>query len=140
MSNPELLFDCCFGCSDDICGFLNVSPPIRTRERSLMLVISVLAARQLGSKRQPELQDKSVICQVLFYTEGEDSLRRIIDSLAALNYDDRRKLIFIFCDGNVIGSGNERTTPRIVLDILGVGPQLDPDRCCSILLGKDRRR
>ena len=60
-----------------------------------MLLILVLAALQLGSKRQPELQDKFVICQVSFYTEGEDSLRRIIDSLAALNYDDRRKLIHL---------------------------------------------
>ncbi|EDR12134.1 glycosyltransferase family 2 protein [Laccaria bicolor S238N-H82] len=42
-----------------------------------MLVILVLAAFQLGhSKRQPELQDKFVICQVPCYTEGEDSLRR----------------------------------------------------------------
>ena len=104
-----------------------------------MLVILVLAALQLGSKRQPELQDKFVICQVSFYTEGEDSLRRTIDSLVALDYNDKRKLIFIFCDGNIIGSGNDRTTPRIVLDILGIDPQLDPDRCCSSLLGKDRR-
>ena len=50
-----------------------------------MLVILVLAALQLGSERQPELQDKFVICQVSFYTEGRDSLRRTIDSLAALN-------------------------------------------------------
>jgi chitin synthase len=93
----------------------------------LMWVIPVLAALQLGSKRQPELQDKFVLCQVPCYTEGEDSLRRTIDSLAALNYDDKRKLIFIICDGNIIGSGNDRTTPRIVLDILGVDPQLDPE-------------
>lgn len=87
----------------------------------------VLAALQLGSKRSPELQDKFVLCQVPCYTEGEDSLRRTIDSLAALNYDDKRKLIFIICDGNIIGSGNDRTTPRIVLDILGVDPALDPE-------------
>ena len=58
-----------------------------------MLLILVLAALQLGSKRQPELQDKFVICQVPFYTEGEDSLRRTIDSLAAMNYNDKRKLL-----------------------------------------------
>ena len=89
--------------------------------------IIVLAALQLGSKRYPENQDKFVLCQVPCYTEGEDSLRRTIDSLAALNYDDKRKLIFIICDGNIIGSGNDRTTPRIVLDILGVDPKLDPE-------------
>ena len=60
-----------------------------------MLVIPVLAALQLGSKRQPELQGKFVICQVPFCTEGEDSLRRTIHSLAALNYNDKRKLIHL---------------------------------------------
>lgn len=92
-----------------------------------LMVFVVLAALQLGPKRSPELQDKFVLCQVPCYTEGEDSLRRTIDSLAALNYDDKRKLIFIICDGNIIGSGNDRTTPRIVLDILGIDPKLDPE-------------
>ncbi|KAF7317673.1 Glycosyltransferase family 2 protein [Mycena kentingensis (nom. inval.)] len=91
------------------------------------LGLKFLAALQLGGKRLPELQDKFVLCQVPCYTEGEDSLRRTIDSLAALNYDDKRKLIFIICDGNIIGSGNDRTTPRIVLDILGIDPKLDPE-------------
>ncbi|KAJ7036551.1 glycosyltransferase family 2 protein [Mycena alexandri] len=89
--------------------------------------LKFLAALQLGSKTNPEMQDKFVLCQVPCYTEGEDSLRRTIDSLAALNYDDKRKLIFIICDGNIIGSGNDRTTPRIALDILGIDPQLDPE-------------
>ncbi|KAM6496484.1 glycosyltransferase family 2 protein [Amanita muscaria] len=91
------------------------------------MAMKFLAALQLGKKRTPELQDKFVICQVPCYTEGEESLRRTIDSLAALNYDDKRKLIFIICDGNIIGSGNDRTTPRIVLDILGIDPKLDPE-------------
>jgi hypothetical protein len=59
--------------------------------------------------------------------EGEDSLRRTIDSLAGLDYDDKRKLIFVICDGNIIGSGNEWPTPAIVLDILGVDPTADPE-------------
>ncbi|KAF8076925.1 glycosyltransferase family 2 protein [Lyophyllum atratum] len=91
------------------------------------VALKFLAALQFGSKRSPETQDKFVLCQVPCYTEGEDSLRRTIDSLAALNYDDKRKLIFIICDGNIIGSGNDRTTPRIVLDILGIDPKLDPE-------------
>ncbi|KAJ2363444.1 Chitin synthase, class 6, partial [Coemansia sp. RSA 2610] len=36
------------------------------------------------------------------------------------------RLLFIICDGNIVGSGNDRPTPRIVLDILGVDPKLDP--------------
>ncbi|KAG1751279.1 glycosyltransferase family 2 protein [Suillus paluster] len=89
--------------------------------------LKFLAALQLNTKRFPELLDKFVLCQVPCYTEGEDSLRRTIDSLAALDYDDKRKLIFVICDGNIIGSGNERPTPAIVLDILGVDPANDPE-------------
>ena len=44
----------------------------------------------------------------------------MIDSLAALLYDDKRKLM-------LIRSSNDRTTPRIVLDILGVDPNVDPE-------------
>ena len=51
--------------------------------------------------------DKFVLCQVPCYTEGEESLRRTIDSLSALNYGDKRKLIFIICDGNIIGTSND---------------------------------
>ncbi|KAG0695993.1 glycosyltransferase family 2 protein [Suillus ampliporus] len=91
------------------------------------IVLKFLSALQLSPKRSPEMQDKFIICQIPCYTEGEDSLRRTVDSLASLNYDDKRKLLFIICDGNIIGSGNDRTTPRIVLDILGVDPKLDPE-------------
>ncbi|KAM0752541.1 glycosyltransferase family 2 protein [Meredithblackwellia eburnea MCA 4105] len=86
-----------------------------------------LAALQLGSKKNPEMRDKFVICQVPCYTEGEESLRKTIDSLATLQYDDKRKLLLIICDGMIIGSGNDRPTPRIVLDIFGVDQSIDPD-------------
>ncbi|PWN53759.1 hypothetical protein IE53DRAFT_108130 [Violaceomyces palustris] len=98
---------------------------------SVLLVAVILskfiAALQLGTKRNPEQQDKFVICQVPCYTEGEDELRKTIDSLAGLKYDDKRKLLFIICDGMIVGSGNELPTPRIVLDILGVDPKIDPE-------------
>ncbi|KAK7469967.1 hypothetical protein VKT23_001403 [Stygiomarasmius scandens] len=103
------------------------------------MVLKFLAALQLSPKRTPELQDKFVLCQVPCYTEGEESLRRTIDSLAALNYDDKRKLIFIICDGNITGSGNDRTTPRIVLDILGVDPNLDPEPLLFKSVGEGAR-
>ncbi|GAA5973732.1 hypothetical protein JCM11641_005107 [Rhodosporidiobolus odoratus] len=86
-----------------------------------------LAALQFGSKRMPEQRDKFVICQVPCYTEDEESLKKTIDSLAVLNYDDKRKLIFIICDGMIVGAGNDRPTPRIVLDVLGVDQTIDPD-------------
>jgi chitin synthase len=86
-----------------------------------------LAALQFGRRRKPEDYDKFVICQVPCYTEGEESLRNCIDSLTKLKYDDKRKLLCIICDGMIVGSGNDRPTPTIVLDILGADPTLDPE-------------
>lgn len=73
------------------------------------------------------------------YTEGEESLKKTIDSLANLKYDDKRKLLFVICDGMIVGSGNDRPTPRIVLDILGV-ENLDPDPLLFKSLGQGNRQ
>ena len=91
-----------------------------------VILIKFLAALQFGSKRRPAPQDKFVICQVPAYTEGEDQLRKGLDSLTALQYDNKRKLICVICDGMIVGGGNDRPTPKIVLDILGVDPKIDP--------------
>jgi chitin synthase len=91
-----------------------------------VIVVKFLAALQLGSKSRPAQQDKFVICQVPAYTEGEDSLRKGLDSLTALAYDNKRKLICVICDGMIVGGGNDRPTPKIVLDVLGVDPKIDP--------------
>ncbi|KAF7130913.1 hypothetical protein CNMCM5793_003848 [Aspergillus hiratsukae] len=91
-----------------------------------VVLVKFLAALQLGSKRRPAPQDKFVICLVPAYTEGEDALRKGLDSLTALQYDNKRKLIFVICDGMIVGGGNDRPTPKIVLDILGVDPKIDP--------------
>ncbi|KAF8461709.1 chitin synthase-domain-containing protein [Kalaharituber pfeilii] len=93
---------------------------------TFVVVIKFLAALQLGSKRKPVPQDKFVICQIPAYTEGEDQLRKALDSLTALQYDNKRKLLCVICDGMVVGGGNDRPTPNIVLDILGVDPKIDP--------------
>ncbi|KAH8809054.1 chitin synthase-domain-containing protein [Xylogone sp. PMI_703] len=91
-----------------------------------VILVKFVAALQFGSKRRPAPQDKFVICQVPAYTEGEDSLRKALDSLTALQYDNKRKLICVICDGMIVGGGNDRPTPKIVLDILGVDPKIDP--------------
>ncbi|KAG0366891.1 hypothetical protein BGX24_003497 [Mortierella sp. AD032] len=92
-----------------------------------VIAIKFLAALQLGSVRVPEEHDKFVIVQIPCYTEDEDSLRKTIDSITTLRYDDKRKLLFIICDGMIIGSGNDLPTPRIVLNILGHDPSIDPE-------------
>jgi chitin synthase len=99
-----------------------------------------LAALHFGSARAPENHDKFVLCQVPCYTEGEESLRRTIDSLVRLKYDDKRKLLLIVCDGNIQGSGNDKTTPAIVLDILGVDPHTNPDPLSFQSLGEGSKQ
>ncbi|KAJ3330765.1 hypothetical protein HDU93_010102 [Gonapodya sp. JEL0774] len=85
-----------------------------------IMIIKFLSALQLSSKRIPEDQDKYTIMLVPCYTEGEDSLRKTINSLALLHYVDERKLLFVIADGMIRGSGNDRSTPEIVLGILGI--------------------
>ncbi|KAL0060142.1 hypothetical protein AAF712_013068 [Marasmius tenuissimus] len=99
-----------------------------------------LASINFGSPRAPEDHDKFVICQVPCYTEGDSSLRKTIDSLAQLKYDDKRKLLVVICDGMIVGSGNDRPTPRIVLDILGADPNLDPEPLSFVLLGEGAKQ
>ena len=91
-----------------------------------VILTKFLSALQFGSKRRPVAQDKFVICQVPAYTEGEDQLRKGLDSLTALQYDNKRKLLCVMCDGMIVGGGNDRPTPKIVLDVLGVDPKIDP--------------
>ena len=99
-----------------------------------------LASINFGSARAPEDHDKFVICQVPCYTEGDGSLRKTIDSLAKMKYDDKRKLILVICDGMIVGSGNDRPTPRIVLDILGADPNLDPEPLSFLSLGEGAKQ
>lgn len=116
----------------------------------LVLAISVLlccvigfkfvAALQFGGKNVPENLDKFVMCQIPAYTEDEDSLRRAIDSAARMHYDDKRKLLVIVCDGMIIGQGNDRPTPRIVLDILGVSESVDPEPLSFESLGEGQKQ
>ena len=110
-----------------------------------ILLVSVIgfkffAALQFGKKNVPENLDKFVICQVPAYTEDEDSLRRAIDSAARMKYDDKRKLLVIICDGMIIGQGNDRPTPRIVLDILGVSESVDPEPLSFESLGEGMKQ
>ncbi|PHH71051.1 hypothetical protein CDD82_6767 [Ophiocordyceps australis] len=116
----------------------------------LVLAVSILlasviafkffAALQFGGKNVPEKLDKFVLCQIPAYTEDEESLRRAIDSAARMRYDDKRKLLVIICDGMIIGQGNDRPTPRIVLDILGVSEAVDPEPLSFESLGEGQKQ
>ncbi|CAO3599809.1 unnamed protein product [Absidia cylindrospora] len=105
-----------------------------------IILFKFLAALRIGGTRAPEEHEKFVICQITCYTEDEESLRKTVDSIAKLTYDDKRKLMFIICDGMIVGSGNDRPTPRIVLDILNVDAQVDPEPLSFVSVGEGQKQ
>ena len=105
-----------------------------------VIAFKFIASINFGGARAPEDHDKFVICQVPCYTEGHNSLRRTIESLAQTKYDDKRKLLFIICDGMVVGSGNDQPTPRIVLDVLGANPSVDAEPLSFLSLGEGSKQ
>ncbi|RIA93422.1 Glycosyltransferase Family 2 protein [Glomus cerebriforme] len=52
------------------------------------------------------------------YSEGHDSMKASFDSLVATHYPDQNKVFFIIADGNITGSGNNKSTPDILLDLI----------------------
>ncbi|EDO19290.1 hypothetical protein Kpol_1036p34 [Vanderwaltozyma polyspora DSM 70294] len=59
-----------------------------------------------------------IICFVTCYSEGKDGLRTTLDSLSNTEYPATNKLLLVVCDGLIKGSGNEKTTPEIVLGMM----------------------
>lgn len=55
---------------------------------------------------------------VTCYSEDEDGIRTTLDSIATTDYPNSHKVIVVVCDGIIKGSGNDRTTPDILLDMM----------------------
>ncbi|KAJ3328082.1 hypothetical protein HDU76_010617 [Blyttiomyces sp. JEL0837] len=93
----------------------------------LVIGMKFITAFQCSSKASPEEHDRFVICQVPCYTEGLESLKKTFDSLLFSKYRDSNKLLLVISDGMIVGSGNDRPTPKIVLDCLGYPSAIAPD-------------
>lgn len=81
------------------------------------------------------------ICLVTCYSEGEDSVRGTVDSIASTNYSDARKLIWIVCDGMITGQGEKRSTPDICVSMLDADPRFgNPMPMGYIAVGSGAKR
>ncbi|WPK27736.1 hypothetical protein PUMCH_005134 [Australozyma saopauloensis] len=58
------------------------------------------------------------ICMITAYSEDEEALRTTMDSVANTDYPNSNKLLVVICDGLIKGSGNDRSTPEIALDLM----------------------
>ena len=99
-----------------------------------IITFKFITSINFGSPHVLEDHNKFMICQVPCYTEGENLLHRTIDSLMQLKYDDKRKLILVVCNGNIVGSGNNLPPP--VLCSIGTDPNYDPKPLSFISLGE----
>ncbi|OAQ30060.1 glycosyltransferase family 2 protein [Linnemannia elongata AG-77] len=84
-------------------------------------------ARAPSGPGNVSVQDLHTCLLVTCYSEGESSLRTTIESLAATEYPDNKKLLFIICDGIITGSGNDRSTPDICSSLMELDPAFDSD-------------
>jgi chitin synthase len=122
------------------CMVTNILLNIFTGIILIVTVVKFFSALQLSGKRDPQDYDKFVILQVPCYTESEESVRRTLESLALLKYSDNHKLIFVIADGMIIGSGNDFPTPKIVLNVLGVDPKLEPEPHSFLSIGEGSKQ
>lgn len=67
---------------------------------------------------QPSSDDPYMIMLVTCYSEGEAGIRQTLSSLADTIYPNERKLLFVVADGLITGSGNTKSTPDIVADMI----------------------
>jgi chitin synthase len=58
------------------------------------------------------------ILLVTCYSEDRDSLKLTLDSLAATEYSEDAKMLVIIADGIIKGSGNDKSTPDLLLEML----------------------
>ncbi|KAJ3310465.1 hypothetical protein HDU76_003367, partial [Blyttiomyces sp. JEL0837] len=80
------------------------------------------------------------ILLVTCYSEGESSIRGTLDSLAATEYPDHKKLLFVVSDGLITGSGNSKSTPEIILEMVDEDPTLPKPESAAYLAIADGAR
>ncbi|KAJ1728435.1 hypothetical protein LPJ61_004033 [Coemansia biformis] len=117
---------------------------VRRPPRSKVQPISYNAAAPWSGKKpqtggakvnvgKGEEDELFTIMLVTCYSEGDESIRGTCDSLCGTDFSDARKLLFIIADGIIKGSGNDRTTPDICIDLIEQDDAFTDPQPCSYL-------
>ncbi|CAG8570832.1 8959_t:CDS:2 [Acaulospora morrowiae] len=69
--------------------------------------------------------DLFTVLLVTCYSEDEAGIRCTCESMASTAYPDDRKLLFLICDGIIVGSGNDKSTPDICVDLMEIEPEFE---------------
>lgn len=102
------------------CKSSNVLMILSTGIVVLVILVKFLSSLQLGIKKEPEKLNRHVAILIPCYSEDVESLKRSIDSVVNLEYDNRKKVLVMIADGNVTGRGNNAPTPELLKAMLGI--------------------
>ncbi|ORX93162.1 hypothetical protein K493DRAFT_316151 [Basidiobolus meristosporus CBS 931.73] len=112
-----------------------------------VMVLNVLAAiivqrsgKIYRSPLAPEVKPKKLLAlHIPCYSESKEVILKTVNSVVQSDYDDESKLLFVVADGNVTGSGNDKSTPRILIeDIFKCTGQAEPLMYQSVGHGDQR--
>ncbi|ORZ31697.1 chitin synthase-domain-containing protein [Catenaria anguillulae PL171] len=65
-----------------------------------------------------ELRPYYTVVLVTCYSESEAELTKTLDSVAATEFPDEQKLLFVVADGIITGKGQSKSTPETVLGLM----------------------
>lgn len=124
-----------------------------TSSSSKKVAASGLNEKSLSAEKAPSLVDENgmlsmaaigaelfCVCLITCYSEGLESVRTTLDSIAATDYADSRKLLFIVCDGMITGHGEKMSTPDICVSLLDADTRFDnPQPMSYVAVGAGRK-
>ena len=90
----------------------------QTRRRSSPGVVGRSPRDAPSPMKRITADDTFTFLLVTCYSEGSESIRSTLDSLAITDYDDQHKVLLVICDGIIVGEGNAQSTPDIVLGMM----------------------
>ncbi|CAI2174264.1 16002_t:CDS:2 [Funneliformis geosporum] len=81
--------------------------------------------------------DLFTVLLVTCYSESEAGIRTTCESMAATDYPNNRKLLFLVCDGIITGSGNSKSTPQICVEMMDLSPEFNHPQPMSYIAVDD---
>ncbi|KAM0672379.1 chitin synthase [Ordospora colligata] len=92
----------------------------------------------MKKRAKPSAKVTPCVLLVTCYSEGREGIKKTLDSLCKQDYGYDNKLIIVVCDGEITGSGNEMSTPEIVLSLCEVNRNAEPKSYVSLTHGSKR--
>ncbi|KAK9746046.1 hypothetical protein K7432_018227 [Basidiobolus ranarum] len=84
-------------------------------------VVAAIIVQRSGkiykSALDPSVKPKKLLAlHIPCYSESKEVMLKTINSVVQSEYEDEHKLLFVVADGDVTGSGNDKSTPRILVE------------------------